>query len=269
MYSINVFLTFTLSQLGMCRHWWEARRSEAEWLRRFGINGVGLLLTGIILFVTITTKFAEGGWVTLLVTLAFVLACQYVRSHYDRVKSALKSLDETLLTIPFQPNLKEPVPQKTPNAPTAALIARDFDGIAVHTLLNIQRLFPNHFKNVVFISVGVIDTGQFKGHSEVESLKQKTEETLRSLVEYANCLGWYAEYRYDLGVDLIAELEALCDSVAKEFSRTVFFSGTLVFEKENFFTRALHNHTPHTLQQRLQFAGRDMMILPIRVFVNA
>lgn len=269
MYSINVFLTFTLSQLGMCRHWWEVRNSEAGWLRRFGINGVGLSLTGIILFVTVTTKFAEGGWVTLLVTLAFVLGCQYIRSHYDRVKSALKSLDETLLTIPFQPNLKEPVPQKSSNAPTAALIVRDFDGIAVHTLLNIQRLFPNHFKNIVFISVGVIDTGQFKGHSEVESLKRKTEETLKSLVEYANCLGWYAEYRYDLGVDLIAELEALCDSVTKEFPHTVFFSGTLVFEKENIFTRVLHNHTPLTLQQRLQFAGRDMMILPIRVFANA
>ena len=185
------------------------------------------------------------------------------------LSAALKSLDDTLLTIPFQPNLKEPVPQKSPNAPTAALIVRDFDGIAVHTLLNLQRLFPNHFKNVVFISVGVIDTGQFKGHSEVESLKRKTEETLKSFVEYANCLGWYAEYRYELGVDLIAELEALCDSVAKEFPRTVFFSGRLVFERENFFTRLLHNHTPFTLQQRLQFAGRDMMILPIRVFANA
>jgi hypothetical protein len=82
-------------------------------------------------------------------------------------------------------------------------------------------------------------------------------------------LGWYAEYRYELGVDLIAELEVLCDSVAKEFPRTVFFSGRLVFERENFFTRLLHNHTPFTLQQRLQFAGRDMMILPIRVFANA
>jgi len=269
MYSINVFLTFTLSQLGMCRHWWEVRRSEPRWSHRLGINGFGLLLTGIILFVTTTTKFAEGGWVTLLVTLAFVLGCQYIKSHYDRVRSALKSLDDTLLTIPFQPNLKEPVPQKSPNAPTAALIVRDFDGIAVHTLLNIQRLFPNHFRNVVFISVGVIDTGQFKGHSEVESLKRKTEETLKSFVEYANCLGWYAEYRYELGVDLIAELEVLCDSVAKEFPRTVFFSGRLVFERENFFTRLLHNHTPFTLQQRLQFAGRDMMILPIRVFANA
>jgi len=33
-------------------------------------------------------------------------------------------------------------------------------------------------------------------------------------------------------------------------------------------TRMLHNHTPFTLQQRLQFAGREMMILPIRVFTN-
>jgi len=266
MYSINVFLTFTLSQLGMCRHWWEVRKSETTWARKLSINGFGLLLTSIILFVTVTTKFAEGGWVTIVVTLAFILLCQAVRSHYDRVKAALKRLDDTLLSIPFQPNLKEPVPPKAPKAPTAALIVREFDGIAVHTLLNIQRLFPNHFKNVIFISVGVIDTGQFKGREEIENLRRNTEENLKSLVEFASCLGWYAEYRYDLGVDLIAELEKLCEAVAQEFPRTVFFSGKLIFQKENLFTRLLHNHTPYILQQRLQFAGRDMMVLPIRVF---
>jgi amino acid transporter len=266
MYSINVFLTFTLSQLGMCCHWWQVRRSEAAWLRKLLVNGLGLLLTGIILCVTIATKFTEGGWVTLVVTLVFVLVCQAVRLHYDRVQSALKSLDDSLLNIPFQPNLREPVPAKNPGAPTAVLIVRDFDGISVHTLLNVQRLFPNYFKNVVFISVGVVDTGQFKGHDEIESLKRKTEENLKSFVEFANCLGWYAEWRYSLGVDLIAELEALCEAVAKEFPRAVFFSGNLVFEQENFLTRLLHNHTPFTLQQRLQFAGHDMMILPIRVF---
>jgi len=268
MYSINVFLTFTLSQLGMCRHWWEVRRANPAWMRKLCVNGIGLLLTGIILCVTVTTKFAEGGWVTLLVTLLFLLGCQYVRSHYDRVKTALKSLDDTLLTIPFQPNLREPVPAKSPNAPTAVLIVRDFDGISVHTLLNIQRLFPNHYKNVVFISVGVIDTGQFKGQQEIEGLRRSTEENLKSCVEYANCLGWYAEYRYELGVDLIAELDALCAAVAKDFPRAVFFSGRLVFQEENVFSRLLHNHTPFMLQQRLQFAGRDMMILPIRVFAK-
>ncbi len=268
MYSINVFLVFTLSQMGMCRHWWEVRRSQTPWHQRLLIAGLGLLLTGTILFVTVTTKFAEGGWVTIFVTLVFISLCQAVRWHYDRVREALKRLDDTLLGIPFQPDLNAAAPVKNPSAPTAAIIVRDFDGIAVHTLLNIQRLFPNHFKNVVFISVGVIDTGQFKGHAEIENLKRKKEEDLKSFVDFATCLGWYAEYRYSLGVDLIEELEQLCDAVAKEFPRVIFFCGTLVFEQENLFTRLLHNHTPFTLQQRLQFAGRDMMILPIRVFTN-
>jgi K+ transporter len=268
MYSINVFLTFTLSQLGMCRHWWDVRKSPERWRHGLFINGLGLVLTATILCVTVATKFAEGGWVTIVVTFVFVSICQVIRWHYDRIATALKRLDETLLGIPFQPDLTAPAPQKTPGAPTAAIIVRDFDGVAVHTLLNVQRLFPNHFKNVVFISVGVIDTGQFKGHSEIEHLRRKKEEDLKSFVDFSTCLGWYTEYRFDLGVDLIAELEQLCDSVAREFPRAVFFSGKLVFEEENLFTRLLHNHTPFTLQQRLQFAGRDMMILPIRVLAN-
>src|SRR5438445_1283281 len=269
MYSINVFVTFTLSQLGMCKHWWDARKTQSEWLRKLSVNGVGLLLTGTILIVTVTFKFAEGGWVTLLVTLGFISLCYTVRSNYDGVRRAIKSLDDALINIPCQPNLREPVPPKNPNGPTAAIIVRDFDGIAVHALLNISRLFPNHFKNVVFISVGVIDSGQFKGHEEIENLRKAREEDLNSFVELAICLGCYAEYRYELGVDLIAELEVLCDSVAKEFPRTVFFSGRLVFERENAFSRFLHNHTPATLQQKLQFAGLDRMILPVRVFETA
>jgi hypothetical protein len=268
MYSINVFLTFSLSQLGMCRHWWEVRKTEAIWLRKFCVNGVGLLLTGTILIITVTIKFAEGGWVTLLVTFCFISLCGFVRSHYGRVRHALKRLDDTLLAIPFQPNLREPVPPKNPTAPTAAIIVRDFDGVAVHALLTIPRLFPNHFKNVVFISVGVIDSGQFKGQQEIDNLRRAKEEDLKSFVEFANCLGWYAEYRYSLGVDLMAELEELCRAVAQDFPRSIFFSGKLVFQEENAVSRFLHNHTPATLQQKLQFAGLDMMILPIRVFVN-
>ena len=269
MYSINVFLTFTLSQLGMCRHWWEVRKSQPGWVGKLSLNGLGLFLTGMILMVTVTIKFAEGGWVTLLVTFCFITLCYVVRSHYNRVRRALKSLDDTLLSIPFQPNLREPVPPKNPSAPTAAIIVREFDGIGVHALLTIPRLFPNHFKNVVFISVGVIDSGQFKGHEEIENLKKAKEEDLQSFVEFANCLCWYAEYRYALGVDLMAALEELCTTVAKDFPRAIFFSGKLVFEQENAFSRFLHNHTPATLQQKLQFLGFDMMILPIRVFAAA
>jgi len=268
MYSINVFLTFTLSQLGMCRHWWQVRRNAEPWRMKLAVNGLGLVSTGTILCVTVATKFLEGGWLTIVVTLAFVFLCQAVRWHYERVQNALRRLDDTLLGIPFQPDLKAPTPVKNAQAPTAAVIVRDFDGIAIHTLLDLQRLFPNHFKNIVFVSVGVIDAGQFKGHAEIQSLKRKKEDDLKSFVDFATCLGWYAEYRYELGVDLIEELEQICHRVAQEFPRAIFFSGKLVFQEENVFTRLLHNHTPYTLQQKLQFAGREMMILPIRVFAD-
>jgi amino acid transporter len=266
MYSINVFLTFTLSQLGMCTHWWKTRRQERYWWRKLLLNGVGLTLTATILLVTVIIKFAEGGWVTVLVTSAFIALAYVIRSHYDAVRGALKSLDETLINIPFYPDLKKPVPPKDPAGPTAVLIVRDFEGIAVHSLLNIGRLFPNHYKNIVFVSVALIDSGKFKGSSEIENLRRAKEEDLKSLVDFANCLGWYAEYRYALGIDLMAELERLCRSVAEEFPRPVFFAGKLVFQKENFLTRLLHNHTPFTIQQRLQFDALEMMVLPIRVF---
>jgi hypothetical protein len=85
-------------------------------------------------------------------------------------------------------------------------------------------------------------------------------------VEFANCLGWYAEHRYSLGIDLMDELVKLCKATAQEFPRSVFFAGRLVFQEETLFSRALHNHTPFTLQQKLQFEGLQMIILPIRVF---
>jgi amino acid transporter len=268
MYAINVFLTFSISQLGMCRHWWGVKHTEKLWLRRLFMNGLGLSFTGTILIVTVILKFAEGGWMTVLVTSGFILLCYGIRLHYDRVRSALKRLDDTLMNISFQPDMKDPVPAKNSDAATAVLIVRDFDGLAIHSLLSMRRLFPNHFKNLVFVSIAVIDSGRFKGLTEIESLRSMKEDDLKSFVDFANCLGWYAEYRFALGTDLMEELEKLCKSVAKEFPRSVFFAGKLVFQEENFLTRLLHNHTPFTLEQRLQFEGLEMMILPVRVFAS-
>ena len=105
MYSINVFLTFTLSQLGYVPPLVGGAQNCEPWKLKLVVNGLGLLSTRMIFFVTVTTKFVEGGWVTIVVTLVFVLICQAVRWHYDRVKLALKSLDDTLMGIPFQPAL--------------------------------------------------------------------------------------------------------------------------------------------------------------------
>src|SRR6185503_20012504 len=96
MYSINVFVTFTLSQLGMVRHWWNTRAEQRHWRRRLIVASIGTLLTTGILIITVMVRFTAGGWVTLIVTGLFIGFCYLVRMHYRRVRQLLSSLDEVL-----------------------------------------------------------------------------------------------------------------------------------------------------------------------------
>ena len=68
-----------------------------------------------------------------------------------------------------------------------------------------------------------------------------------------------------LGTDAVDELERLCLAVKKIFPQTTFFSGNLVFQKDAWYQRMLHNQTAFALQRRLQWDGVPMVILPTRV----
>jgi amino acid transporter len=264
MYSINVFVTFTLSQLGMVRHWWNTRADQEHWKRRFLIAGTGTMLTAGILIVTIVARFMAGGWVTLIVTGGFIGFCYLVRAHYRRVRRLLSSLDDVLTNLPMPEAAT--TPELAPEGPTAIVLVESYAGLGIHTLLNVQRLFPRHFKNFVFCSVGLVDSGQFKGTQEIAALEDKVRIDLERYVQLATRMGYYAEYRYTLGTDLIEELEAICLDLMKEFRRPVVFAGQLVFQRENFFTRSLHHETAFSIQRRLQFNGIQVIILPIRVW---
>jgi len=263
LYSINVFLTFTLSQLGMSRHWWQARERDPAWRRHLLINGTGLVLTSGILIATVSLKFKSGGWVTVVLTSAVVGLCLYINYQYREAEEALRQLDEVLLELPL-PDEPPVVPARDTNAPTAAFFVNGFNGLGIHSVLAVPRLFGTHFKNFVFISVGVIDSSRFKGREEIDNLRRQTEENLERYVHFVKRQGAYAEYWYALGTDPIDELERLAHEVAQRFPRTVFFAGKLVFEQEGFWHKVLHNQAAFTLQRRLQFAGLQMMVLPIR-----
>ena len=167
MYSINVFLTFTLSQVGMARHWVASRAQHAHWKRRFLINLVGAVVTVTILVITASLKFEEGGWITLLATGAFIGLCFLVRQHYRRVRRHLVSLDEALTNLPLADSRGQPA--LAPDGPTAIVLVENFGGLGIHTVLSIQRMFPRHFKNFVFCSVGLVDPAQFKGVGEIDA----------------------------------------------------------------------------------------------------
>jgi hypothetical protein len=68
-----------------------------------------------------------------------------------------------------------------------------------------------------------------------------------------------------IGTDVLDEGEELCTEIAAEFPKALFFLGKLIFERERFFQRVLHNETAYQLQRRLQFAGLNTMVLSVRV----
>ncbi len=268
MYSINVFLTFTLSQLGMCVHWWQVRRTDRTWFRRFAINGAGLLISVTILVVSTTLKFREGAWMTVLITGGVVALCFAIRHHYRSVGLLMKRVDDVLTSIPTPkagPAEEPPAPDR--KAPTAVFLVSGYNGLGIHSLLQVQKYWPRYYRNAVFLSVGVVDSAKFKGADEMEHLRKETEADLAKYVAFARGLGMNAESRYAIGTDLLDEIVDLCGEIKERYGRPVFFTSKLIFPNENLVNRLLHNQTPFAVQRRLQFEGLQTVILPIQVSV--
>jgi len=271
MYSINVFVTFVLSQLGMAVHWIAERRTEPKWKRQLAINGVGLVMCLCILGVTLYEKFTEGGWMTAVITCTIITLCFLIRRHYRAVRESLKRLDDLLTTVPIVPATKtaSDAPRLDRNAPTAAVMVGGFSGFGLHQLMSIHMQFPDYFKNFIFISVGVLDSGNFKGAEGVKKTEEETRAHLEKYVEWCRQNGWAADYRMAVDTEAIAALEVLCREVKSEFPQVTFFSGKLIFENEKYFHRFLHYETAFAIQRRLQFAGLPVIVLPIRVLEDS
>jgi amino acid transporter len=263
MYSINVFLTFALSMFGMARHTVRTRAQRRQWRRRTGLFVLGFALCATILVITTLEKFTEGGWVTLAITGLVIGLCFLIRNHYRAVGHALEALYAQLGDVANLPAAPQPPPN--PTQPTAAVLVGSYNGLGIHTTLNIFRAFPGHFKNLVFVVVGVIDSGGFKGEGAIEELRREAEETGRKYLGLARGMGVSAAVRTSVGTDAVNELESICLAVLKEFPKTTFFAGQVIFQRERWYQRLLHNETAFAVQKRLQWAGRTMVILPARV----
>lgn len=268
LYSINVFITFSLSQLGMVRHWWLDRANEPHWKRKISINGIGLLLTSGILVSLCIVKFTEGGWATLFVTGILIGMSFWVKTHYRRTQKRLHRLTELVAAAmadeAITAQIKSPAPLDT-NARTAVFLVNGFNGLGLHTLMAVIRMFPKVYSNFVFVQVGVLDAGNFKGASEVENLREHSQKEVMRYVTYIGKRGFYSESHIALGTDIVDEAAKVCDVIAEKFPQAQFFAGQLVFKDESLMTRWLHNHTVFELQRRMYQHGRAMLILPIQV----
>lgn len=272
LYSINVFITFCLSQLGMVRHWWLARKEVRDWAKKIAINGVGLILCFFILASVLVIKFGEGGWITLFITGSLIGVAVLVKRHYNKTILLLKRLDNLISVADF--SRLEAVQQASnghgklevsPTAKTAVVLVSGYNGLGLHTLFNILRLFKDNFKNFFFIQAGIMDAGNFKGAVEIERLKAHVQSEVNRYVSFMQSQGFCALGFSAIGIDVVEEVSALASEIYKKYPQAIFFGGEVVFPKDTFSTKMLYNHMTFAIQKKLYREGIPFLIMPIRV----
>ncbi len=97
LYAVGVFMSFTLSQGGMVRHWWRLRREKKGWRRSFAINGLGALTTLVVALVIASTKFLSGAWIVVILIPLLVVMFLGIHRHYLHVER------ERTTEIPIRP----------------------------------------------------------------------------------------------------------------------------------------------------------------------
>jgi len=272
LYSINVFITFTISQAGMVRHWWLNRGKQLPWKGKMAINGIGLVLTSFILVSVIIIKFREGGWVTLLITGVLIFLAIIIKRHYFKIalklqKVRLNAYSEIESLIGQRPctgrNLKKPVFNK--DGKTAIILVSGFGGTGLHTFLRILENFKGVYSNIVFIRVGILNSKIYRGTEELEHFKRQVKEDGEKYVAVANQFGLYGKSIWTIGTDPVNEVYRIVKKIRPKLSGAAFFGGQLVFSKTFYLSKLLHNHTIFSIQKRFFKFGIPIVIFPIKV----
>src|SRR5207249_2325851 len=121
----------------------------------------------------------EGGWLTTVITASLVVLCFMIRRHYRTVGRKVVEVSKQLVLDTPPPGVVPTAPEELdPAKQTAVVLAGGFGGLGIHTLLQIPRVFPGQFEQVVFVAAGVIDAGVFKGKDEIDAMHGKIEGDL-------------------------------------------------------------------------------------------
>ena len=274
LYSINVFITFSISQLGMVRHWWIERVRLEHWRRKLAVNGIGFILTSFILVSVTVIKFMEGGWITLVITGLFILLAINIKRHYYKTtvrfmkvrQKAISDLHVSLQQVPsFVPNKAAAHIGFNPDAKTAIVLVKGFGGTGLHTFLRINESFKGIYQNYIFIRVGIVNSKVYKGSQELDHFKDLVKEDGKKYVNIANQFGFYGKSVWTIGTDPVEEVYRMVKKMMPLLQNPTFFGGQMVFSKTFALSQLLHNHTIFSIQKRFFKFGIPIVIFPIKV----
>lgn len=263
LYSVSVFLTFAVSLYGLCIYWWRHRREQGHWLGRLVLSAAGFLVCSVILAMLLAEKFSAGGWVAALIIAAIIGLCVIIRNHYNWARAQVRKVDEIFANQPFGSVTGAPKPDAS--LPTAVFLVGSSRGGGLHALLWVQRMFPDHFRNFIFVNARTVDSHSYGGSEDLKLLQMEANVSLTYFVNFCNSKGWAAKSYLAFGTDPIAEAVKLAQQVQAQFPNSIFFASKLVFERENWLIRLLHNEAALAIQRRLHLQGQQMVILPMKI----
>lgn len=265
LYSINVFLTFTLSLAGICKYRIINIKKDKKNIIKLIIPVLALIVSSTILCVTTLEKFYEGGWKTIFVTGLLVITGLLIKRHYHDVQEKIEREESKMdryLDLKIE---KCETPKLEHDRPTACFLVSETSASGLKMINWVEKLFPDIYKNFIFLSVGEIDTEEFVDESSWNKLRRDTRAMLKKYVDFAHTKGYGSTYYHAYGTDVVDKITELTERISQEFPNTVFFATKLISDNENFLTQMLHNQTAYILQRRLHNAGRTLIVMPFKL----
>ena len=173
-------------------------------------------------------------------------------------------MDDLLTSLPVAGPVNTARPDPAHRRPSSSSTA--INGFGVHTMLTVITNFPGLYKNFIFVSVAEVDVGSFKSSDAMDELKRSTGEALQKYVDLARKLGFAAEYRFDLGTDIVETASNLCEVGGQGVPEVggLRRPGHLP-QRTGVIHRLLHNETAFAIQQELRWKGIMTVILPMRI----
>ena len=263
LYSINVFLTFSLSLAGLIRYW-VRHREDPRWKMRLALSLAGFVVCAGILAVTTIEKFTEGGWITLIITSLVIATGLAIRRHYDETAGVSRA--DQLYVASDRPFRVAPaarsetrhgsVHHRAQSQWTGPCLAHRHGNVA-----GILQEFPGGQR-----AAG--RCAQLRWRSNLRSAARGAAEG-HGVLYGARAAAWH-------GVEVLPRVRRgrrgrggeACREARADFPNVVFFASKLVFENETWLTRLLHNQIVYAMQRRLQLEGMQMVILPMQAPAN-
>lgn len=209
--------------------------------------------------------FTAVGWLTVLATSAVIAPCFMINRHYAYTRTPLAREDAWFPGTPPEVDEAGAPGRPDPAQPTAMLLVGKRRGASMYALLWGNRLFPGHFRNVIFRAVGEVDAKAYDGHEHLERLRRPIAESLDYDVAHCRRNGIAADYRIAFGTNPVVEFMNLASSTFDAYPNGVCFASKPIFRRVRFPAAWLHNQTPVELQARLRAEGRQMVLLPMNV----